>query len=153
MKALSLTQPWATLIAIGAKQIETRSWPTPHRGEVAIHASRRYPLDCRHLEVNEPFRSALRNDVRNETPIFVCGHIIAVAELIDCLPSERFRTGLGGTYVISDNEDSFGDFSARRFGFVLDNVRRITPIRVNGALGLWTVPDGIELTIREELEA
>ena len=28
MKALTLTQPWATLVAIGAKRIETRSWAT-----------------------------------------------------------------------------------------------------------------------------
>ena len=40
MKAISLTQPWATLVAIGAKQIETRSWGTPYRGELAIHAAK-----------------------------------------------------------------------------------------------------------------
>jgi hypothetical protein len=34
MKALTLHQPWATLVALGAKQIETRSWPTRHRGLV-----------------------------------------------------------------------------------------------------------------------
>ena len=38
MKALSLRQPWATLVAIGAKQIETRSWSTAYRGTIAIHA-------------------------------------------------------------------------------------------------------------------
>lgn len=43
MKALSLTQPWATLVAIGAKKIETRSWSTSYRGPVAIHASKGYP--------------------------------------------------------------------------------------------------------------
>lgn len=34
MKALSLTQPWATLMAIGAKRIETRSWGAAYRGGV-----------------------------------------------------------------------------------------------------------------------
>lgn len=43
MKALSLTQPWASLVAIGAKRIETRSWSTSYRGLVAIHASKRFP--------------------------------------------------------------------------------------------------------------
>lgn len=32
MRGLSLTQPWATLVAIGAKKIETRSWTTTYRG-------------------------------------------------------------------------------------------------------------------------
>lgn len=39
MKLLSLWEPWATLMAIGAKRIETRSWSTPYRGWLAIHAS------------------------------------------------------------------------------------------------------------------
>ena len=39
MKALSLWQPWASLIADGRKKIETRSWKTLYRGELAIHAS------------------------------------------------------------------------------------------------------------------
>jgi hypothetical protein len=42
MKALTLTQPWATMVAIGAKAIETRSWSTPHRGWLAIHAGATY---------------------------------------------------------------------------------------------------------------
>ena len=32
-------QPYATLLAIGAKSIETRSWKTPYRGLLAVHAS------------------------------------------------------------------------------------------------------------------
>jgi activating signal cointegrator 1 len=39
MKAISLLQPWATLVVMGVKTIETRSWQTPHRGELLIHAS------------------------------------------------------------------------------------------------------------------
>lgn len=39
LKALTLTQPWASLVAIGAKEIETRSWTTRHRGWLAIHAA------------------------------------------------------------------------------------------------------------------
>ena len=40
MKALTITQPWATLIAIGAKRFETRGWSTPYRGPLAIHAGK-----------------------------------------------------------------------------------------------------------------
>ena len=44
MYAITLHQPWATLIALGIKTVETRSWPAPERllGQViAIHAGKR----------------------------------------------------------------------------------------------------------------
>lgn len=43
MKALSLWQPWASLMALGVKQNETRSWPTSHRGDLLICAAKRMP--------------------------------------------------------------------------------------------------------------
>lgn len=41
MKALTLHEPWATLVALGVKTIETRSWSTAYRGPLAIHAALR----------------------------------------------------------------------------------------------------------------
>jgi hypothetical protein len=43
MKVLTFTQPWATLVAIGAKRIETRSWYTNYRGPLAFTRRRRFP--------------------------------------------------------------------------------------------------------------
>lgn len=43
MKALTIRQPWASLIAHGVKTIETRSWSTKYRGPLAIHAGRARP--------------------------------------------------------------------------------------------------------------
>jgi|GEM_PF-3021257 len=37
--AISVRQPWASLITSGAKTIETRPKPTKHRGWIAIHAA------------------------------------------------------------------------------------------------------------------
>ena len=39
MKALSIKQPWASLIAKGIKDVENRTWKTKFRGKVYIHAS------------------------------------------------------------------------------------------------------------------
>jgi hypothetical protein len=39
MKAISLKQPWAHLICLGEKTIETRTWPTRYRGDILIVAS------------------------------------------------------------------------------------------------------------------
>src|SRR5262245_34476504 len=44
MKAISLWQPWASLIAIGTKTMETRDWAPPREylgGRIAIHAAKR----------------------------------------------------------------------------------------------------------------
>lgn len=43
MKALTLRQPSASLVAVGVKKIETRSWSTAYRGRIAIHAAKHEP--------------------------------------------------------------------------------------------------------------
>jgi hypothetical protein len=43
VKALTLWQPWASLIALERKLVETRSWSTSYRGPLAIHAAKRRP--------------------------------------------------------------------------------------------------------------
>ena len=43
MKALTIIQPWATLIASGHKMNETRSWKTNYRGEVLTRISKNSP--------------------------------------------------------------------------------------------------------------
>src|SRR5688500_9634413 len=55
MKALTLWQPWASLVAVGVKTIETRSWPAPNslNGErIAIHAAAKRPKNYEHRNVN-----------------------------------------------------------------------------------------------------
>jgi hypothetical protein len=38
--ALSLKQPWATLLVRALKTVEVRRWPTARRGRILIHAAR-----------------------------------------------------------------------------------------------------------------
>jgi len=45
MKALSVKQPWANMIASGQKTIETRKWPTSYRGELLIVSSRKPQIE------------------------------------------------------------------------------------------------------------
>jgi hypothetical protein len=42
IKCISLWQPWASLVAVGAKRIETRGWATAYRGRLGIHAAKRW---------------------------------------------------------------------------------------------------------------
>ena len=59
MKTLTLLQPWATLVALEAKRIETRSWYTTYRGPLAIHAARRMSKAAISLCWEAPFRDVL----------------------------------------------------------------------------------------------
>lgn len=53
MKALTLWQPWASLVALGVKTIETRSWSTSYRGPLAIHAAKKRPIEVSCQDVGE----------------------------------------------------------------------------------------------------
>lgn len=156
LRALTLTQPWASLVAIGAKSIETRSWGTSYRGPLAIHASKRFPVEDRDLFQEEPFWSALRRpDPRYPgSPRFEdwyslpIGAIVAVANLHRV---ERIhvngdgRSGLARSEIlVGEPELSFGDYLPGRFGWVLSNVHPLPePVPCRGALGLWRVPDPV----------
>jgi len=60
MKALSLWQPWATLVAMEEKRIETRCWKTDYRGELAIHATMKRPPKWLGASAHsDPFRDEL----------------------------------------------------------------------------------------------
>jgi hypothetical protein len=61
MKALSIKQPWANLLASGKKTIETRLWPTDYRGPLLIVSSK-------------------------APKIHPAGYALAVAQLVDCRP-------------------------------------------------------------------
>ena len=59
MKALTLHQPWASLIAVGAKKIETRPWSTKYRGPLAIHAGKHRPRSWwSNIHHNDDYRYA-----------------------------------------------------------------------------------------------
>lgn len=163
MKALSLTQPWATLVAIGAKRIETRSWVTPYRGEVAIHAAKKWTADDRYACWDEPIRSALAptnlvdfgsyDDLpldaieRFRLPL---GAIVAVAALVQIDSTDS----LSRARWMSERELAFGDYSDGRYGWLLGCALPLRePIPCRGALGLWTVPPAIERLVRAQVVA
>lgn len=149
MKALSLTQPWATLVAIGAKRIETRSWGTSYRGPLAIHAAKGFPAACRDVVYDPLFRAALRpyfaavatslcplDKYLPRGCVLATGHLVAVRLIAD---SRHYVPG-HGTQMLPppDPELSFGDFSPGRYGWIFEDVKLLSvPIPAKGALGLW----------------
>lgn len=83
MKALTICQPWASLIAISAKKVETRSWHTSYRGSLAIHAAKGYPRDAR--DFGTYIRMSVLFGPHYQYPR---GVVIATCRLADCLPMQ-----------------------------------------------------------------
>jgi hypothetical protein len=152
-----MTQPWASLVAIGENSIETRSWGTQHRGPLVIHAAKGFPRDARELCVASPYRQVLARHGYPDASTLPLGAIIAVGELADVmkftrtsLREVRARARAG---ELPPHEADFGDFSAGRYGWVLEKVRALPqPIPVRGMLGLWEVPREIEREIDRQLQ-
>ena len=141
MKALTLTQPWASLVASGAKRIETRSWRTSYRGPLAIHAAAGMPKSARELRHRYPFAEALMQGGISETSEMPLGKIVATCRLIDCVPTAGIRWGelqRNGVIVAPDIERVFGEYAPGRWAWLLADIRRIdAPIPAKGSLSLW----------------
>jgi activating signal cointegrator 1 len=164
MKVLTLTQPYATLVAIGAKQIETRSWATSYRGPLAIHAGKGPGLLGSYKAMldlcgTQPFFDALMPIVPNYNrycdresifDLLPVGAIVAVCELVCCklITGGRDRDGwygvAGRDWPITDQERAFGDYSDGRYAWLLADIRALPePIPARGAQGLWSWADDL----------
>lgn len=162
MKCLTLTEPWASLVACGAKTIETRDWYTSHRGQLAIHAAKGMTgndLDAA-IYSDEVFRALpeTRNWWRYRPKVKDAftgtrGQVIAFTEVLDCIPTHEvgFRGSecelfTNGAYrhETDRREQAFGNFALGRWAWILGDVYRLRdPIPATGALGLWefALPD------------
>jgi hypothetical protein len=158
MKAITMTQPWATLLAVGANRIETRSWPTNYRGPLAIHTAMAFPKYAVELCRQQPYAGALAAAGYHSAADLPRGQIISVGVLDDLLrcdeSTEKSVIQQSEDGLLPPHEVAFGDFSAGRFGFVLSGMRVLpSPIPARGMLGLWTVPPATEDQIMTQLGA
>jgi hypothetical protein len=129
MKTLTIAQPWAELIATGEKRIENRTWSTPHRGPIAIHAGK----SLNWLKSAEADAENWHDTYGLAVPKregLVFGAIIAIADLVDCVPVDRLPEDLRGHR-----------FAEGPICWVLANVRRIEPVPFTGCLGLFDIPE------------
>lgn len=137
MKAITIHQPWASLIALGEKRIETRSWWTSHRGPIAIHAGKRIPPEGREWFEDDPeFAGMLGVPDLDALPL---GCVVATAKLTSCiefLPDATQRIWDSGKFP--PYETQLGNFGRGRFGWVLADVTPLPePVPARGMQGLW----------------
>lgn len=131
MRALTVLQPHATLIVLQEKKIETRSWYTPYRGILAIHAGRTSPVfDLR------PFMRVLKRAglTVDELPL---GKIIGFVDLVDVRRVEDLPKSMMTRGLLTKQERAFGNYSPGRYGWILENARQIKPIPARGMQRLW----------------
>lgn len=134
MKALTIWQPWASLVAWGEKRYETRSWTTAYRGPLAIHASVR-PVEVGNLGVNRFYDQAFaRHGLHGlrDWDSLPRGAVLCQVDLVDVVRVEDLRG------KISTDEESFGDYSDGRFAWKFENIKLLPqPIPAIGKQGLW----------------
>ncbi len=142
MKALSVRQPYATLLAIGAKRVETRSWAPQGLapGEwLAVHAAKDWWRGGLALASREPFASALELGYRQGLlPTLEPGGlprscILAIVRFVRAIPADG-----PAAVALAPVERAFGIYGPGRWGWVFDSARPLRePIPARGALGLW----------------
>ena len=122
MKALTIKQPWASLIIEGYKKYEFRSWKTNYRGKILIHAGLSLEKD-----VQQRFK--------NYNLDYKLGYIIGEAEIVDCiLVDEKFNESLRNIDPIVYGRSNH----VENYAWKLENIKKYdNPIPCKGKLSLW----------------
>ena len=124
MKAITIKQPFASLIAAGLKEYEFRTWKTKYRGEILIHAGKGVDKKAmkkfEHLNLEYP-----------------SGCIIATVTLADCIKvDDELRKKLS-----ERNAEIYSSIIKHTewegYGFKLENIVKIEPMPAKGKLSIW----------------
>jgi hypothetical protein len=147
MLALSIRQPWASLILKGGKDIENRDWPTKYRGRILIHAAkgmtRAEHEDAIHFAVQAIQADPRNKDANRRTTLRDLGFDF------DALP----RGGIVGSVEITACvADSASPWFVGKYGFMLRDPKPLPFTPWKGQLGFFDVPEAA-LTQPAELAA
>lgn len=169
MKTLSILQPWASLLGLGLKKIETRPRYTKYRGPLAIHASTGLPKAAKEACKNPVIYEQLCQAglIGFKKPETICSEGVAYevvykfsrgAVISTCNLVNVFYIGEDGLYEYSNtkvgkrvmslpagNEFVYGDYTPGRFALITNNNSLLAePIPAKGQLGLWNwEPEGM----------
>jgi len=141
MKAITLHQPYATLVMLGydIKWHETRSWSTKHRGKLAIHAAASKPAYAREAAKHPLIAAALAtHGLSYESlpygALLGTVDLVAVHEMTPKLIAEQTPTEL-----------ATGDWTPGRYAWQLEDRQPYAlPVDCRGYQQLWNVPREVE---------
>lgn len=128
VKALTIRQPWASLVAQGIKQVENRTWQTPYRGPLLVHAGKSpWRGMCRRAW--ELLEGTEHGDIR--------GYLLGVVQLVDVVPP-------------GDVEDEWA--SNRGWCWILEEPTLFSePVPCPGSQMLWTPSRRALRAVRQQL--
>ena len=132
MKAITIQQPFASLIIAGIKTLETRSWPTLHRGPLAIHVGRASTLPEEIVLAGYRLLKAI--GITTADAIMLSGKIIGQVTVTDCLHANL------ADHLITNDDSRVGIFTHDNFVWVLRKpIEYETPTAHKGKLGIWDI--------------
>jgi len=135
-RALTIRQPWATLIMLGRKTIESRSATTTRRGRVFIHAATTMGPAERKAAIAEGL----------DPDALTRGAIIGSAEIVGSAPASKLS--------LTPDERRRGDYRPGRWGWQLACVEALPkPIPCAGALSFWQVPSDVVRAVEAQADA
>ncbi len=128
MRVLTVKQPYASLIALGVKSFETRTWYTKYRGKILIH-SKRFRLNLAEKSLVESL------GLKVDSNAFPFGAIVAIADLTDCLyvgkTEKDFKVKKGRVIIpiskIAEKELIVGNWQPGCCAWKLENIKPIVP--------------------------
>jgi len=150
MRALTLHQPWAGLVACGAKKHETRSWRPgwwPGRA-LAIHSSLASHAQAGATE--NPLLLPLARDYAYPGARGCILAIVRVGTAWRCSGgSELFSRGVGPADLV------FGDYRRGRYAWPLEVLFALPePVGCRGRQKIWTIqPDLLTEVVRQAARA
>lgn len=121
LKALSVKQAWAWLIASGRKPIETRTWATNYRGPILIVSSKARMKQKDFKCFYERFGPLVALNLKY-------GKALCTANLVGCRPMTK-----------ADEKAAGCELYDGAYSWVLEDVKRIEPFAVKGQLGIYEV--------------
>lgn len=135
-KVISLMQPWATLLVMGIKKVETRSWATNYRGEILIHASNKISREAADFYYNnaefQKYRAMLPEDELEQ------GKIIGAVDIVNVVKAKEWKWHNRNNAEDVEREKLLGDLSGERYAWVVKNpVMFKEPVPAKGALKIW----------------
>ena len=136
LPAISMWNPWADWLADRLKMVETRGWSTKFRGRLVIHAAKTTEAikDCRRILEDAGRRDLLTKYTRRRFDDWPRGCLVAVADMVDCVPTEQVIDRL------DQQERAMGNYLAGRFAWIFANIRRLDPaLTCKGQQGFWTL--------------
>jgi hypothetical protein len=148
VKALSVWEPWASLLAYGVKAYETRSWSPPidcYRVPIAIHAGK--SLAGMEVLMRDANLLKVCDQRLGWGHPYAFGSVIAVGMIAFVLDTD----GPVGREVLA-TERLLGDWAPGRYAWRLTDVRLLRhPVPCVGRQKVWTLPAPVAQVIEAEL--